>query len=286
MTTTLDPQSEDYVLVPKRRAKLTRARKFTVIAMVVGAAVSVAGAGTFASFSASTTNDATFSTDTLIMSNNDGTNTCFSAGDGAGAGQGTIDNSGVTNDGSCAVLFTASENQTGTTYTKTITITNKGTSAHDIYLWRTGTCASTDRVNALLASGNGDICANLRMTIERTTANGQTLACLFPTNAGACLNPDTPANTTTAVTNWTANTSFTNKLQATSSTVAANSTAVFTVKFRLPNAATCGLGSYTQLADGSTQLGTEGQYTAAGVNCNNVYINKKATMGLKWYMSV
>ncbi|MCU1377235.1 MAG: putative phage protein [Acidimicrobiales bacterium] len=129
---------EDYVLVHKSKAKISRARKMVIGVMAIGAVAALANSGTFASFSASTTNDATFKTGTLILSNgvNAGT-ACFSSkASNGGANDLDLD----ANDTSCDALFGANLVPGATPYTAIVTVRNEGTSAGDLKVYAPAAC--------------------------------------------------------------------------------------------------------------------------------------------------
>src|SRR5438094_267701 len=127
-------QQGDYVLVPRRKLKLTRMRTMVVGFMAVAAVAAVAGAGTFASFSASTNNDASFNTGRIVLKNTKTSGTaCFSDSSSASGAEdaANLDTNDNTN---CDALFT-SNLKPGDTATSTLTIENKGDFAGSLYLF-------------------------------------------------------------------------------------------------------------------------------------------------------
>jgi predicted ribosomally synthesized peptide with SipW-like signal peptide len=162
--------NEDYVLVHKSKLGISRARKFIMGTMAVGAVAAIAGAGTFASFSASTTNDASFKTGTLILSDQVGSgNTCFSS---------KVDNTNSpsndadldTNDTTCDALFSANLLPNAQTpsvgsniYTALVKVRNEGTTSGTLYAFAPSVCA-----NAAGSAAGNEI---QKLTVTATSGN-------------------------------------------------------------------------------------------------------------------
>src|SRR3954470_14095839 len=113
---------------------MNRMRKILVATLLVGGAATAIGAGTFASFSASTSNSGTFATGTLVLSNlKNAATICYS------------DTAGITdtNAKACDAAFAATnEKPGGGTYETHLTITNEGTlDATALKLFSTSACA-------------------------------------------------------------------------------------------------------------------------------------------------
>jgi predicted ribosomally synthesized peptide with SipW-like signal peptide len=148
---------EDYVLVHKRKAKISRARKMIIGVMAVGTVAALTGAGTFASFSASTTNDATFKTGTIVLTNKVASgNTCWSSkvdNSNAPANDPTLD----VNDTTCDALFAANL-LPGTSYTAVVQVRNEGTTNGILKMFAPTPCtngagaAKTNAVQRLIVS--------------------------------------------------------------------------------------------------------------------------------------
>src|SRR3954463_2611682 len=95
---------------------MTRLRKL-MITFMVGGAVVAGGAGTFASFSASTTNAGTFATGSLVLSDKkDAASACFSTNGG----------STDTNANTCDQAFSLAVQKPGQSGTANITLKNEG----------------------------------------------------------------------------------------------------------------------------------------------------------------
>ena len=265
-------QDEEYVLVPRKRLKLSRMRKGVIGAMLVGAVGALAGAGTFASFSATTTNDATFKTVRLAMSNAvNGGSACTSPS--AVAGSGTINAAIDTNDASgCAELF-PTPLKSGVTATAAVVITNVGDTQSDLFLFAPANCTvgavSTAFNTGSAAHGtNGPLCGRVDFSLYDGTN------CLFPVaTSGAC----------TALADGTSNATFSNffssypfatRLQVATAMAATSGTKTFTVTVRMKN--TTGCSGDTSPLDGFVD--------ATGVGCDNIYMNEKATLQMRWLM--
>jgi predicted ribosomally synthesized peptide with SipW-like signal peptide len=170
----------DYVLVHKTKAKISRARRLVIGIMAIGAVAAVANAGTFASFSASTTNDATFKTGKLVLNNTvDSGSTCISGYNGTGTA--TPDADLDTNDnGGCDAVFNNVSLKPGTTATMALDLENDSSSdlaSATLSFWR-DTC--TDGTVATPA-GSDPICDNLEIYVMETQSNYSTYVdCVFP----------------------------------------------------------------------------------------------------------
>jgi hypothetical protein len=277
MSTENDPnqQHEDYVLVPKRKMKLSRARKFTVIAMVVGAVVSIAGAGTFASFSASTSNDAGFTTARLALENGGPTGCTSPAGiAGNGATDSAITNNEATN---CPTLFPNPLKPGGTPTSATVTIKNVGDVASNIYLFTDAACGVTYATSTFNRGDATDLCAKVLLSVQDVA----TPACLYGTNADGTA--DTCDTLTDSVglkfsefSHQTTGKNFANKILA-ASNVAPGATVTFTVKVRMKLISGDGQGACT--TDNNPQDGFD---DSNGRGCSNSYQNQKATLNFRW----
>lgn len=156
---------------------MTRLRGALVALVLIGSLTNVAATGTFASFTAATTNpSSTFQTGTIVLSNTKaGGGTCFSYG---------ADPSAIeSNANTCDALFSFAPNQVpGTDATVNLTLTADGTvdaSAFELHV--STPCTSADDGGAF--HGAGDLCDALRTTIQETDADFQPLACRFDTDS-------------------------------------------------------------------------------------------------------
>lgn len=266
------PQSEDYVLVPRRRLKLSRMRRFIIGGLVLGTIAALGGAGTFASFSATTTNDATFKTVRLAMSNKvNGGTACTSPS--AIAGTGTINAAIDTNNGSCTELF-PDPLKSGTTATAAVEITNTGDTTSDLYLFAPADC-TVGAVSTAYNTGsgthgtNGQLCGRVDFSVSDGTN------CLFPSGAGACA---ALADGTTNQTfhDFFTTAPFTSKLQV-ATAMATSSAKTFTITVRMKNSTggNCSAG---------TDSNNDGFVDSTGIGCDNKYMNEKATLQMRWLM--
>ena len=156
---------------------MTRLRGALLALVIVGGLGNVAATGTFASFSAATTNPgSTFQTGTIVLSNTKaGGGACFSYG---------ADPSAIsTNANTCDALFSFAPNQKpGTDTTVNLTLTASGTvDASKFNVHASVPCESTNDAGSY--HGNGDLCGFLRTTIQETDASFQPLACRYDTDS-------------------------------------------------------------------------------------------------------
>jgi hypothetical protein len=167
-------------------------RKLLLAVLLVSLTGSAFGAGTFASFNATTTNaSSTFATGTVILSNkvNSGT-ACFSATTGAGGVS-------ATNAANCSALaFSVALNKPGTGATVDLDLSNAGSidaSALEMY-WdgaAAGLCATVDGAGSY--HGSGSLCPTVQFNVqEYTDATARTAGtttgayhCRFGANPGA-----------------------------------------------------------------------------------------------------
>ena len=143
---------------PKRR--VPRWAWLALGALFVGGA----GAGTFASFSASTTNNASFATGTLVLTNavNSGA-TCYSAG----TTPTNITNTD-TNANTCAAFFNLTTKKPGDIATADLDLRNDGTiDAAGLEAFPSSPCSTADGLGSY--HGTGDLCTSLQVTIQEYT---------------------------------------------------------------------------------------------------------------------
>jgi predicted ribosomally synthesized peptide with SipW-like signal peptide len=269
----INDHDEDYVLVPKRKAKISRARRLVIGIMAIGAVAAVANAGTFASFSASTTNDGAFKTGRLVLSNtNPSATSCLSD---ASAANGTAEDAANldSNDQACGALF-SSNLKPGDTATALITIANKGTETADLYLSAsTPGCVSTTNVTGKPA-GTGDICGRIELLITKTsdTTTPATNGCLYPSTGTTCADFN-PAKT---YTDFGTNKQFTNKITAGTS-MAPNDSQDYLVVVHMKKTTT---GNHNVTGNACDANG----FDTNGIGCDNLYQNKKANLTLRWLL--
>ena len=149
------------------------------LAALVCAAAIGSGSGTFASFSASTTNAATFDTGTVVLSNElTDAETCFSTGGG------TTD----ANDGTCDALFPVELRKPGATASSTLTLRNEGTLASTLHA-AAPACATSDNDDEDF-HGDGDLCTSVLVQVQEFAndafgALGALPVCAWPVVADA-----------------------------------------------------------------------------------------------------
>jgi hypothetical protein len=155
---------------------MSKLRKTLVALLLFGVTATAIGAGTFASFSASTSNGgSTFATGTLVLSNlKQGGSVCFSSGANTD-----------TNSGSCDILFTQTARTPGaTTYSANLTLKNEGSlNATALSVYRSQACTPSNDGGSY--HGSGDPCAAVQLTIDETNSGFTPTACVYDAdNAG------------------------------------------------------------------------------------------------------
>jgi predicted ribosomally synthesized peptide with SipW-like signal peptide len=162
--------NEDYVLVHKSKVRISRARKFVMGTMAIGAVAAITGAGTFASFSASTDNDATFQTATVILTNKTSTgNVCWSSNQD-NATSPALDTNLDANGTTCDSLLTANL-VPGTAYTTYLKLSNEGNATGDLKLF--------DNAGGCVGSANDTNGTNEVQTLAIANATGGTYTLTF-----------------------------------------------------------------------------------------------------------
>jgi predicted ribosomally synthesized peptide with SipW-like signal peptide len=281
--TTLDEHNGDgdYVLVHKSKAKISKARKFIVGTMLVGAIAAIAGAGTFASFSASTTNEASFSTARMSLTNN---GNCTTPAGVAGTGVASPDID--TNNVACDELF-PDPLKPGEGATKNVTIENDGDVAGDLYLFATSACTTTVNLATYDMGTATDLCDRVVLSVEDTDTD----TCLYPAGSvgAGCddLDQNTPASQ--SFTDFSTNQQFDQKLTVAEG-LAPNTTANVAVRvYWLKTVGTTDCESSLSLPGTATDDNTtgtdgvpDGFVDATGQGCDNPYMNQKANLNFRW----
>lgn len=166
---------------------MSLARKLLLAMFMVALTGSAFGAGTFASFSASTTNaGSTFATGTLVLSDKKGgsANTCYSTGTtNNGVGTGNTDTNANT---TCEALFSVTAAKPGDpASTQTVDIKNEGSvdaASLKVYGYpQPAGCAPTDGAGSF--HGSGDPCDVIQAYIQ---APGS--VCKYGKNASGVVN--------------------------------------------------------------------------------------------------
>lgn len=281
----------DYTAATTARRRISGLRKAMIVTMAAGATVALTGAGTFASFSASTTNDAAFSTDRMVLGNDtDDAEQCLSTQASIG---GSDDVNLDINDTDCDAIFGASL-KPGVEYTEVIAIQNGGDYDGVLKLFGTAPCANSaagaGTAGSYAASpptGQG-LCDRVDMYIQEvTTAAGDTplagSGCEFPFAA------DGPAlcDTTYAAATTTDELSDVPQFSTALNLGTLNKTAIryFKIGVKMP----VRTGSFDPAGDGGPwECNSTGFNTTAGAQigagCDNVYQNAKADLKLRWQL--
>ena len=145
---------------PAPRGLLARLVPVLVVFALLGL---IGGAGTFAAFSASTDNPATFTTGALVLSNEKTSTTACLSTDDAGA---------AVNESDCEQLFDVSVRKPGDEASATLTLKNVGTiDAVAFKVFADGTCSSTTTGTY---SGSANLCTRLRLSIQEYSDAGFT----------------------------------------------------------------------------------------------------------------
>jgi predicted ribosomally synthesized peptide with SipW-like signal peptide len=138
----------------------------TFLKFLIGAgvlAVIGGGAGTFASFNATTTNAGnTFATGTLVLSNNIGASTCLSTGGG--------NTNSNTNSTGCGKFFDVSVKEPGDTGGAQLTLQNAGSLAASTLTLTATSCTDADASGESF-HGTGSVCGALNTYVQEWTDN-------------------------------------------------------------------------------------------------------------------
>jgi hypothetical protein len=144
-------------------------RKLLLTIMVLGATTSTVGAGTFASFNASTSNaTSTFATGTLVLSNQKNTGTaCLST---AGGNTNSNANAG------CDQLFALSVQKPGDSAFVDLTLKNEGSiNAATLAAFASTNCAASNAAGTSF-HGTGDPCTTVQTYIQEYTTSANRTA--------------------------------------------------------------------------------------------------------------
>jgi hypothetical protein len=214
--------------------------------LVIGIAGSTVSYGTFATFTAQTTNPGnTFATGTLVLSNRVGTGTaCLSTGGG----------NTDTNTNNCDTAFSLSVRKPGDTSTATLDLKNEGSLAGAALKVFIPSCTAGNATGQNY-HGTGNPCQKLQIYIQKWTDSTRA-------TPAACLYGGATGNT--------CNFSDTTKTVATFVTA--------------HNSATSGL-SGGAIAAGETQYYTIGlKLIDSGPGADNALQGRQATFDLSWFM--
>lgn len=148
-------------------------KKVLLTVMVLGMATGVLGSGTFATFTAQTTNpNNTFVAGTLVLSNTKtGGTTCFSTGGGS-----TDSNS----NSACESLFSANVRKPGESASQTLTVKNEGSLAASALKLFSTACGNANSTGESYF-GTGLPCGKVQLYIQQYSDSSFTTpsACLY-----------------------------------------------------------------------------------------------------------
>ena len=180
-----------------------RAKQYLMLLCVIGLVAVASGSGTFASFSAETTNPGnTFASGTLFLHDTpNGGTTCTSESAVTGPNFNLNPGDG-TNGNSCAAFFT-NASFTGGPLTAHLALSNAGTIPASDMKFDVGSCSITSNqasTGSAVTFGTAPTCAQMYITVQETQSNYTTnVYCAYGTNVGgACAAPSntfTLANT-------------------------------------------------------------------------------------------
>jgi predicted ribosomally synthesized peptide with SipW-like signal peptide len=124
------------------------------------------GAGTFATFNATTTNAGnTFATGSLVLSNTVGASTCLSTGGG------NTDTN--TNSVGCGTVFNSTISKPGDIAGGNVTLTNSGTLPASALTLTKSACSTVDNPTETF-HGTGDLCAALNFYVQEWNDSART----------------------------------------------------------------------------------------------------------------
>jgi hypothetical protein len=158
--------------------KLSLQQKVLLSIGVVAGIGALAGAGTFATFTAQTTNPTnTFANGTLVLSNKVGSGTaCLSTGGG---------NTDTNANGTCDTAFSLAVKAPGDSSTADITLQNMGSLAASALKVFSGSCTDADAAGENY-HGTGSPCGAVQLYIQQySVAFGTPSACLYGGATGA-----------------------------------------------------------------------------------------------------
>jgi hypothetical protein len=149
-------------------AMRNKLRSWLIGAVVAGAGLTAVGAGTFASFSASTSNSSTFATGSLVLSNQKNAATaCLSTGGGS---TDTNSNSG------CDQLFALTVKKPGESATVNLTLKNEGSiNAAALAAFASGACTAAD-ASGETHHGTGNPCSVVDVYVQEFSDSARTSA--------------------------------------------------------------------------------------------------------------
>ena len=157
---------------------MDRTKKTLITLLVIGALATI-GAGTYATFTAQTSNSGnSFATGTLVLSNAvTSGSTCYSTDNNTATGA-TDTNTGAA--GGCSAVISVSAKGPGDSSSNTLTITNTGTLGAKTFTVASGGCTPSN-ASGPVNHGTGDPCTVLDIYIQQYSDAAFTTpsACLY-----------------------------------------------------------------------------------------------------------
>ena len=159
---------------------MDRTKKTLITLLVIGALATI-GAGTYATFTAQTSNSGnSFATGTLVLSNAvTSGSTCYSTDNNTATGA-TDTNTGAA--GGCSAVISVSAKGPGDGSSNTLTITNTGTLGAKTFTVASAGCTASDATTSGVNNhGTGDPCTVLDIYIQQYSDSGFTTpsACVY-----------------------------------------------------------------------------------------------------------
>jgi predicted ribosomally synthesized peptide with SipW-like signal peptide len=225
----MTPTEPSYIVVPQApttppKRRIPRIALLAVFALLLAGA----GAGTFASFSASTSNTATFATGSLVLSNKVAAGTtCYSTG--------VATNTDV-NDQACDAFFNNTAAKPGDSATVNLTLKNEGSlNATTLAAWVSTSCVSA--VNPVATyTGSGNLCTQLQLTIQEYSDANRTVVSACRYGNAAVTNTCDFVDPTKTISNF--QTLYPNSGQSLGlSTFASQASRYFTIGVKIPTSA-------------------------------------------------
>jgi hypothetical protein len=170
---------------------VNKVKRLLVGVLAVGALTALLGAGTFATFDATTSNSSTFQSGTIVLSNSvNGGSACLSTTAGVAIA--------AANSANCQALFSSTNQKPGDTATADLTLVNTGSiDATTLSLFAGGACANSSAPDANGNFGSGNLCTQLQMTVQETLSDFATSTgsgCIYGGAACAFSASDTPGD--------------------------------------------------------------------------------------------
>jgi predicted ribosomally synthesized peptide with SipW-like signal peptide len=194
-----EPTEPTYIIVQPPAAPEKRRFPRWALAALAALLLAGAGAGTFASFSASTTNSATFASGTLVLTDKvDAGATCYSSGTST-SDVGT--NTDSNDNANCSALFALTVKKPGDNATANLTLKNDGSiDATALKAFVNSACVSSNEPSETY-HGSGDLCSALLLSIQdygTDSTRATPAGCLYGGASGNTCDGSNPATTLAA----------------------------------------------------------------------------------------